>query len=216
MVKGYAFGELLHARYPQMQIVEVENVERGLQQVVEGQLYGFIGTLATVGYSIQRSFATQLKVAGKFDERWELGVATRNLTTGKSEVPDIATLQGNGEEILVVDDEVQQRDIAEKLLTHLGYRVACVESGEKAVEYVRVNQPNLVILDMIMEPGMNGRRTYEEISRIRPGQKAIVASGYSENEEVKKVQLLGAGVFMKKPYTLRQIALRVQEALLSS
>ena len=141
---------------------------------------------------------------------------TRRLTTGKSELLVIAELQGNGETILVVDDEAQQRDIAEKLLTHLGYQVVCVESAEKAVDYVRVNQPNLIILDMIMEPGMKGRRTYEEISRIRPGQKAIVASGYSENEEMKKAQLLGAGAFMKKPYTLRQIALRVQEALLSS
>ncbi|MBU0945203.1 MAG: transporter substrate-binding domain-containing protein [Proteobacteria bacterium] len=141
--------------------------------------------------------------------------ATRSKTRGKTELLDIAELQGNGEKILVVDDEAQQRDIAEKLLTHLGYQVNCVESGERAVEYVRVNQPDLIVLDMIMEPGMNGRRTYEEIRKLRPGQKAIVASGFSENEEVKKVQLLGARTFVKKPYTLRQIGLSVQETLLS-
>lgn len=141
--------------------------------------------------------------------------ATRSKTTGKTETLEVTELQGNGEKILVVDDEAQQRDIAEKLLTVLGYTVDCVESGEKAVEYVRVNQPDLVVLDMIMEPGMNGRRTYEEISRIRPGQKAIVASGFSENEEVKKVQALGARTFVKKPYTLRQIGLSVQEVLTS-
>ncbi len=141
--------------------------------------------------------------------------ATRTRMTGKTEPVDIAGLQGNGEKILVVDDEEQQRDIAKKLLTHLGYQVDCVESGEKAVEYVRVNEPDLIVLDMIMEPGMNGRRTYEGINRIRSGQKAIVASGFSENEEVKKVQALGAKTFIKKPYTLRQIGLSVQEALLS-
>ncbi|MBU1138228.1 MAG: transporter substrate-binding domain-containing protein [Proteobacteria bacterium] len=141
--------------------------------------------------------------------------ATRSKATGKAETLGVTALQGNGEKILIVDDEAQQRDIAEKLLTVLGYTVDCVESGEKAVAYVRVNQPDLIVLDMIMEPGMNGRRTYEEISVIRPGQKAIVASGFSENEEVKKLQALGARTFVKKPYTLRQIGLSVQEALTS-
>ncbi|MBU0663765.1 MAG: transporter substrate-binding domain-containing protein [Proteobacteria bacterium] len=133
--------------------------------------------------------------------------------TGTLETEDIAQLQGNGETILVVDDEKQQRDIADKLLTFLGYKVDCVESGEMAVEYIRTKKPALILLDMIMEPGMNGRRTYEEMNKIRPGQKAIVTSGFSENEEVKKAQMLGASTLIKKPYTLRQIGLAVQEAL---
>ncbi|MFH2123824.1 MAG: transporter substrate-binding domain-containing protein [Pseudomonadota bacterium] len=140
--------------------------------------------------------------------------ATRNKeTTGENENQDISQLQGKGEKILVVDDEEQQRDIAEKLLTFLGYKVDCAESGEMALEYVRERQPDLILLDMIMDPGMNGRRTYEEIGKIRPGQKAIVASGFSENEEVKKAQDLGAKTLIKKPYTLRQIGLAVQKAL---
>lgn len=140
--------------------------------------------------------------------------ATRsNETTHETETQDIAHLQGNRESILVVDDEEQQRDIAEKLLTFLGYKVDCVKSGEKAIEYVRMRQPDLILLDMIMDPGINGRRTYEEICKIRPGQKAIVASGFSENDEVNRAQTLGARTLIKKPYTLRQIGLAVQEAL---
>ncbi len=141
--------------------------------------------------------------------------ATRGKATGKDETQDIAALQGDGERILVVDDEGYQREIASKLLTLLGYQVECVGSGEKAVEYVRVNEPDLIILDMVMEPGMNGRRTYEEICRIRPGQRALIASGFSENEEVKKAQALGAGEFVKKPYSLHQIGLSIQRALAS-
>ncbi len=140
--------------------------------------------------------------------------ATRNIEmTDETETQDITQLQGNGESILVVDDDEQQRYIAEKLLTFLGYKVDCVKSGEKAIEYVRMRQPDLILLDMIMDPGMNGRRTYEEICKIRPGQKAIVASGFSENEEVNRAQALGARTLIKKPYTLRQIGLAVQEAL---
>ena len=140
--------------------------------------------------------------------------ATRNEESAqKAEIQAIAHLQGNGELILIVDDEQQQRDIAEKLLTFLGYKVDCVESGEKAVQYVRVKKPDLILLDMIMEPGMNGRKTYEEISRIRPGQRVIVISGFSEDEEVKITRALGARALIKKPYTLRQIGLAVQDAL---
>ena len=78
IVKGYAFNELLRKRYPQMQIVDVQSVTDGLRQVVEGEIFGFIGTLATVGYTIQKDFVGELKVSGKFDERWQLGIAARN------------------------------------------------------------------------------------------------------------------------------------------
>ncbi len=78
VVKGYAFGEILRNRYPKMDINDVASVEQGLQEVSRGELDGFIGALATVGYAIQKEFSNELKVAGKFDERWQLGIATRN------------------------------------------------------------------------------------------------------------------------------------------
>ncbi|MBN2964020.1 transporter substrate-binding domain-containing protein [Sulfurospirillum sp. T05] len=78
IVKGYAYGEILRVKYPQMQFVEVENVQDGLNRVHRKQLFGFIGTLATIGYAIQKDFTGQLKITGKFDEFWELGVGVRN------------------------------------------------------------------------------------------------------------------------------------------
>ncbi len=78
IVKGYAFNETLRKRYPKMQIVDVASIAAGLKLVVEEKIFGFIGTLATVGYTIQKEFVGELKVAGKFDERWELGIAARN------------------------------------------------------------------------------------------------------------------------------------------
>ena len=126
---------------------------------------------------------------------------------------ELAQLQGNGEFILVVDDEKQQRDIAAQMLSVLGYRTKTVSSGEDAIGFIRNQSMDLVILDMIMDPGINGRQTYEQIISIRPGQKAIIASGFSENEEVKKAQELGAGGFIRKPYTLEQIGIAVKKAL---
>ncbi len=61
--------------------------------------------------------------------------------------------------------------------------------------------------------GINGRETYEEIIKIRPGQKAIIASGFSETEDVKSAQMLGVGKCIKKPYTLEKMGFSVKEEL---
>lgn len=78
IVKGYAFGEILKERYPRMNLVFVKNVKDGLEKVKDGELFGFMDTLATTGYFIQKDYIGQLKIAGKFDENWELGVGVRN------------------------------------------------------------------------------------------------------------------------------------------
>ena len=67
---------------------------------------------------------------------------------------------------------------------------------------------------MIMFPGMNGRETYEKALKINKTQKAIIASGFAETEEVKTAQKMGAGQFIKKPYTIDRIGKAVKEELL--
>jgi DNA-binding NarL/FixJ family response regulator len=66
---------------------------------------------------------------------------------------------------------------------------------------------------MIMFPGINGRETYERIIKIHPNQKAIIASGFAETEDVKDAQELGAGKYIKKPFTLVTLAIAVKEEL---
>ncbi len=125
----------------------------------------------------------------------------------------INSLRGNGEKILIVDDESRQLDVAENMLLSLDYTVDCVDSGQAAVAYCEKNSVDLVLLDMIMEPGMNGRKTYERILQLHPGQKAVIASGFSDDSEVKRALQQGAGRFIKKPYTLKQLGRAVQETL---
>jgi signal transduction histidine kinase len=122
---------------------------------------------------------------------------------------------GEGEHILIVDDESQIRDLASQMLSSLGYRVSSVASGEEAVEFVRRQAVDLLVIDMIMDPGMNGRRTYEEILRLRPGQRAIIVSGYSESDDIKAALKTGATEFVKKPYTLQDLSHAVRAALSS-
>ena len=117
----------------------------------------------------------------------------------------IEDYMGEGETILVVDDVEEQRGIASRMLKKLGYSVASVSSGEEAVDYMKSNSADLLVLDMIMDPGIDGLETYKRVLEFHPGQKAIIASGFSETERVKEAQRLGAGAYVKKPYLLEKI-----------
>ncbi|NIA18947.1 MAG: PAS domain S-box protein [Xanthomonadaceae bacterium] len=120
---------------------------------------------------------------------------------------------GKGEHILVVDDLADQRQIAAEMLQSLGYKVTTAASGEEAVAYLEDHVVDLVLLDMIMDPGIDGLETYRRISAGIPGQKVIIASGYSESERVREAQRLGAGAYVKKPYLLAKIGLVVRRTL---
>ena len=130
----------------------------------------------------------------------------------KSVLP-VEDYMGRGESILVVDDISEQREIALNMLTALGYSADTVASGEEAVEYVKKHNVDLIVLDMIMEPGIDGLDTYKKILDIHPGQKAIIASGFSETGRVKEAQRLGAGAYLQKPYTLQKIGLAIRNDL---
>lgn len=123
------------------------------------------------------------------------------------------SLEGNGETVLVIDDEFSQRDIASQILESLGYKAQAVSSGEEAVEYLRDKKVELLLLDMIMAPKMNGHDTYAEIIKIHPGQKAVLCSGFSRNDVAQKTHALGAGGFLKKPYTRNELGRAVQQEL---
>ncbi|MBW1783839.1 MAG: response regulator, partial [Deltaproteobacteria bacterium] len=139
-------------------------------------------------------------------------VTREELSDKREEVP-LEDYRGHGERILVVDDEERQREIACGILVKLGYTVEAVTSGEEAIEYVKDNPADLIVLDMVMPKGINGGETYQEIIKIRPGQKAIIASGYSRTNEVAIAQKLGAGKYIKKPYTVGKIGIAVKEEL---
>lgn len=118
---------------------------------------------------------------------------------------EINTLKGNNESILVVDDNPQQLDIANKILIALNYTVYLANSGEAALEFLERNKVDMVVLDMIMEPGISGYETYRKAIVLHPGLRALIASGFSVSEEVEKAKKLGASVFIRKPYSIAQI-----------
>jgi len=139
--------------------------------------------------------------------------ATREKSEADQSPFSIEDYRGQGESILVVDDVEEQRDIASSALRRLGYSVISVSSGEEAIGYVEKHSVDCIILDMIMDPGIDGLETYKRILAFRPGQKAIIASGFSETDRVKETLKLGAGAYIKKPYLLEKIGIALKREL---
>ncbi len=138
---------------------------------------------------------------------------TRQEVEKEKAATSIEEFMGNGETVLVVDDVREQREIASMLLTKLGYSVDTVSSGEEAVEHMKTNSADLLVLDMIMDPGIDGLDTYKKVLELHPGTKAIFASGFSETDRVTEAQRLGAGQYIKKPYTPTKIGAAVKTEL---
>jgi DNA-binding NtrC family response regulator len=115
--------------------------------------------------------------------------------------------------VLVVDDMADQRQITSMMLQHLGYSVKTVSNGEDAVDFIKNNSVDIVILDMVMDPGMDGLETYKEIIKIRPGQKTIIATGHPDSARVKTAQSLGAGPCMAKPLSIDGLKQLLKEQL---
>jgi PAS domain S-box-containing protein len=139
--------------------------------------------------------------------------ATREELAGDEQKTSPEQYMGKGEAILVVDDVKEQREVATSMLTRLNYEVHAVSSGEEALAYLRSKKTDLIVLDMIMEPGMDGLETYQRILAINPKQKAIIVSGFSETNRVKKALELGAAAYVRKPYMLERIGLAIKGEL---
>ncbi|GBC60887.1 hypothetical protein DENIS_1847 [Desulfonema ishimotonii] len=117
---------------------------------------------------------------------------------------------GKGESVLIIDDVAEQREIASGILRKLNYSVRAVSGSEAAFNYLKENRADLLILDMILNNDMDGLTIYRESLKINPTQKAVIASGYAENRRVKEAQKLGAGAYIRKPYTIENIGTAVR------
>jgi len=139
--------------------------------------------------------------------------ATREKAAAETQKTPMDQYMGHGELVLVVDDVKEQREVATTLLTQLGYSVNAVSSGEDAVEYLKSNKADILVLDMIMEPGIDGLDTYKLVLEINPHQKAVIVSGFSQTDRSREAQKLGAGPYIKKPYMMETIGIAIRDEL---
>jgi PAS domain S-box-containing protein len=222
LIRGYE--ELNEGDYVTLTISDTgmgisrEDMERIFEPFYTKKVMGRSGT----GLGLAVVWGTVKDHAGYIDVQSDIGegstfalyfpMSRKDLILSEAS-PEMADWSGNGESILVVDDIPDQRDIAGTILQTLGYKVDTAASGEQAIAYLREKPVDLLILDMIMEPGMDGLETYRKVLEFRPAQMALIVSGYSETDRVREAQRLGAGAYVKKPYLLRTIGLAVRKEL---
>jgi CheY-like chemotaxis protein len=106
----------------------------------------------------------------------------------------------------VVDDVEEQRQIASEVFCRLGCTADCVDSGEAAVAFLKGHSVDLVVLDMLMAPGIDGLESFKRIVAFKPEQKVVIASGYSQPSDMKEAKRLGVLDYIMKPYTLQHIS----------
>jgi CheY-like chemotaxis protein len=114
----------------------------------------------------------------------------------------------------VVDDEETIRLLVQDILEDLGYHVLTAGDGFQAVELYRekIGTIGLVILDMAM-PGMGGRETFEKLKELNPRVRAILSTGYSEDERARQMLAMGVKAFVQKPYRIDDLAFAVRRIL---
>lgn len=129
-------------------------------------------------------------------------------------MPQIKDVQGGSETVLLAEDDPTLLTLAETVLSNFGYRVITATNGKDAVEKFVRNQKKirLVILDGIM-PQMNGKDAYLKIKALMPDIKAIFMSGYAEDVFTKNGNLMHDVVFLQKPVTPADLAVKVREVL---
>ncbi len=118
------------------------------------------------------------------------------------------------ETILVVDDEIPILEVAQDLLSQYGYRVLTASSGKAALDIYRDQRGEieLVILDLGM-PGMGGDQCLEELMKLDPEVKIIIASGYPVEDRIEELADKGVAGFIGKPYRLAGLLQKVREVL---
>jgi len=198
--------------------IRAENIDKIFEPFYTKKTMGRSGT----GLGLAIVWGTVKDHKGYIDIQTEVGKGTtftlyfpvtrEELIAEQQKVP-IELYMGKGESVLVVDDIAEQRDVATVLLTRLGYQVTAVSSGEAAVEYLKNNRADIMVLDMIMAPGIDGLETYSWVLKINPNQKAIIVSGFSETDRVKEAQNLGAGAYIRKPYLMEKVGITIQNEL---
>jgi PleD family two-component response regulator len=139
--------------------------------------------------------------------------ATRETAEQAQESIPASQYKGDGQVILIVDDVEEQREIAASILKMLNYHPVSVASGEKAIDYLKTQSVDLILLDMIMDPGLDGLETFKKIIEFKPNQKTVIASGYAKTDRVDEVIRLGARQFIKKPYTIETLGLAIKNEL---
>jgi PAS domain S-box-containing protein len=137
---------------------------------------------------------------------------TAATAAGTDETVQLDSKRGQGN-ILLVEDEVDLRNMSAEFLGSLGYTVSCAGSGPEALQLVAVSSRfDLVISDVVM-PKMSGREFADQLLQLRPNTKLLYISGYADDVILQNGISMQGMLYLQKPYSLKQLASKVQTLL---
>jgi CheY-like chemotaxis protein len=122
--------------------------------------------------------------------------------------------RGNGEIIIIVDDEPAIRDIASRILASHGYRTLTACEGNEAIALFEKNRDKVkVIISDLMMPHMDGPTTVRALRQINPDIKTIMITGLSEDGRVGEAKAAGSDLVLGKPFTAEQLLVGLKQVL---
>ena len=130
--------------------------------------------------------------------------------------PDIELPMGNGELVLMVDDEAAICETTKTSLETYAYKVLTAPDGIEAIALYaqHKNEISVVMMDMMM-PVMDGPTTTRMLQKINPAVKIIAVSGLSSSDKVSLAMGVGVKAFLSKPYTAQELLKTINEVLYS-
>jgi PAS domain S-box-containing protein len=172
--------------------------------------------LATAA-TIVKSHGGFINVYSEFGKGTQFSIYLPASETESAAKPDSRALpfpKGNGELILVVDDEENIREITRATLEKFGYRVRTATDGTDALALYAQNGAEiaLVLTDMAM-PLMDGTATIRVLRKLNPNLKIIASSGLMNTEQTAEIQTLNVNAFLAKPYTAEKLLTTLAEVL---
>ncbi|HTY59902.1 MAG TPA: PAS domain S-box protein [Bacteroidota bacterium] len=205
--------------------IDIADTGIGIDRAIRGKIFDpFFTTkekgkgtglgLATV-YGIVKNHNGFINVESEMGEGTTFSVYIPAVDKAAAKAPEVASRPEGGQEtILVVDDEETIRFLVRDILEEIGYNVLAAADGYQAVEMYRNRESeiDLVILDMTM-PGMGGRETFEKLKELNPRVRAVLSTGYSEDERARQMLAMGVKAFVQKPYRIDDLASAVRRIL---
>ncbi len=206
-------------------LIEVSDTGIGMSPETKKRMFDPLFTTKKMGkgtglglasvYGIVQSYKGYITVTSEEGKgtRVRIYLPASEKTSSQAKEAHVSIDHGKGT-ILLVDDEVSLLTVGSEMLTSLGYEVLSADNGQDAINTYTAhrNDIDLVILDMIM-PGMTGGDVFVRLKKINPNIKAILSSGYSLDEQGKKIMDSGFRGFLQKPYGMKDLSIKIKEIM---
>ena len=215
------------AKAGEYSVCTVSDTGTGIPQEIIPKIFDPFFTTKGVGAGTGLGLSTCIGIArslgGFITVKSQVGLGTTfkvflpvstNGASDQTNIEKALSLQGQGETILLVDDETAITTVISNVLANNGYDVITAVEGEKALKLYRKNEGkiDLVVTDIMM-PEMDGVELVRQLREISPLQKIIASSGRVTEEQKSELKVLGVNVILQKPYDSRELLVVLHDAI---